>query len=117
MRNRVILGAAFAALLPAAAVAEDSVAAASAPATVDIRAMKFEPAILTVAPGTTVTWTNDDNSPHTVTDRGRVFRSAAIDKAGSFSYTFATPGEFTYFCTLHPMMVGKIVVKLAGSSS
>ena len=47
-------------------------------------------------------WVNDDKSPHTVTDKGRVFRSAALDTEDRFSYTFATPGEFTYFCTLAP---------------
>ena len=64
-----------------------------------------------------MTWVNDDTSPHTVTDKGRMFRSAALDTEDRFSYTFANPGEFTYFCTLHPMMVGKIIVKPAGAAS
>ena len=83
--------------------------------TVDIRDMKYAQPTLTVAPGTTVTWVNKDEMPHTVTDRGRGFGSAALDTGESFSYTFTKPGEFTYFCTLHPMMVGKIVVKPPGS--
>jgi plastocyanin len=58
-----------------------------------------------------VTWVNQDETPHTVTDRTRLFRSAALDTHESYSFTFATPGEFTYFCTIHPMMVGKIIVK------
>ena len=113
MRNAVLLAAAVAAM-PSLAVAEET-ALAAAPATVEIRDMHFEPAELTISAGTTVTWHNEDKSPHTVTDRGRVFRSSALDTGDGFSYTFAAPGEFSYFCTLHPMMVGKIVVKPAGS--
>ena len=119
MSNKLLV-AAFAAALPSLAFAQVSTTtttAAAAPPRVEINQMRFEPASLTIAAGTTVTWVNDDESPHTVTDRGRVFRSAALDTKDSFSYTFATPGEFTYFCTLHPMMVGKIVVKPTGSSS
>jgi plastocyanin len=117
-----LLAAAAVAAVPSLAIAQDasvptSTAAAPPPTIVEIDQMRFEPASLTIAAGTTVTWVNDDKSPHTVTDKGRVFRSAALDTKDSFSYTFATPGEFTYFCTLHPMMVGKIVVKPAGSSS
>ena len=67
--------------------------------------------MLTVAPGTTVTWVNEDDSPHTVTEQAKLFRSAALDTSDRFTYTFAQPGEFAYYCTLHPMMVGKIVVK------
>ena len=77
----------------------------------------FSPSALTIAPGTTVTWVNEDESPHTIADNGKAFRSAALDTNDRFSYTFAQSGEFTYHCTMHPMMVGKIVVKPAGSSS
>ena len=90
---------------------------AAAPAAVEIKNMHFTPDTLTIVAGTTVTWKNDDSSPHTVTDKSRVFRSAGLDTGDTFSYTFASPGEFTYFCTIHPMMVGKIVVKPAGKSS
>jgi plastocyanin len=113
MPNRFLLAVALAAA-PSVAVANDT-AIAAAPAAVEIRDMQFEPEVLTIAAGTTVTWLNDDESPHTVTDKDRVFRSAALDTNDRFSYTFATPGEFTYFCTLHPMMVGKIVLKPPGS--
>ncbi len=113
--SRMLLVAAAFAVVPAVALAAD--ATASAPAIVEIHNMKFNPATLTVAAGTKVTWVNEDNSPHTVTDKGKVFRSAGLDTKDSFSYTFASPGEFTYFCTIHPMMVGKIFVKPAGSSS
>jgi len=83
---------------------------------VEIDHMRFEPATLTIAAGTTVTWMNDDKSPHTVTDKGRVFRSAALDTKDSFTFTFARR-RVHLFLHAAPMMVGKIVVKPAGSSS
>ncbi len=103
-----LLLAALAAATPSLALAAD---AGPATATVEIHNMKFEPATLTITAGTKVTWINDDNAPHTVSDKGKAFRSSALDTKDSFSYTFATPGEFTYFCTIHPMMVGRVVVK------
>jgi plastocyanin len=116
MPNILLLAAALAAA-PALAFAGDTVPVATNPSMVEIHNMKFDPPTLTVTAGTKVTWVNEDNSPHTVTDKGKVFRSAGLDTKDSFSYTFASPGEFTYFCTIHPMMVGKIIVKPAGSSS
>ena len=110
-------------LLASAVVAGSSVAFAgdvatgAAPTVIVIRNMEFSLPIVTVEPGTTVTWVNEDETPHTATDKGKVFRSAALDTSDRFSYTFAQSGEFTYHCTMHPMMVGKIVVKPAGSSS
>jgi plastocyanin len=64
-----------------------------------------------------VTWKNEDDSAHRVGDKDATFRSAALDTDDSFSDTFATPGEYPYICTIHPYMVGKIIVKPAGSSS
>ena len=79
---------------------------------VAIKNFAFVPATLTITAGTTVTWTNTDEDPHTVADRGdaHLFRSAALDTNDKFSYTFTTPGSYAYFCTLHPHMVGKIIV-------
>ncbi|MGH7048869.1 MAG: cupredoxin domain-containing protein [Stellaceae bacterium] len=114
---KIALAAIFFAAAPAAAFAGGAVPAKAASAAVEIRNMQFMPQTLTVTAGTTVTWTNDDSSPHTVTEKGRVFHSAALDTKDIFSYTFKTPGEFTYFCTIHPMMVGRIIVKPAGSVS
>jgi plastocyanin len=107
---KVLLFAAAIGAMPAAAFAADPVPAAGG-AVVEIHNMKFNPPTLSVAAGTKVTWVNEDEAPHTVTDKGHVFHSAALDTKDSFSFTFATPGEFTYFCTIHPMMVGKIVVR------
>jgi plastocyanin len=86
-------------------------AAAARVQVVQIRNFAFVPAVVTVAPGTTVTWTNADDDPHTVVTTGKAFRSSALDTGDKFSFTFNSPGAFQYFCSLHPHMVGKIVVK------
>ena len=77
---------------------------------IGIREFMFEPKDLTVAVGTKVTWVNDDQIPHTVAETHKVFRSGALDTNDSFSWVFTTPGEYDYFCALHPQMIGKIVV-------
>jgi len=66
---------------------------------------------LTVAPGTTVTWLNGDDIPHTVVATNKAFRSRALDTEDTFSFTFTSAGEFDYFCSLHPHMTGRILVK------
>jgi len=72
----------------------------------------FGPAALVVRPGTTVTWVNGDDIPHTVVaDDRKAFRSKVLDSDDSFSFTFATPGTYPYFCSIHPHMTGKVVVK------
>ena len=78
---------------------------------IEIKDFAYSPATLTVAPGTTVTWTSRDDEPHTVTSRDSLFTSGGLDADESFSYTFTTPGTYTYFCKLHPEMNGTIVVK------
>ena len=101
--------------MPAPALAEGGPAqmAATAPNAITIDNFAFAPQTITVAAGTTVTWTNHDDEPHTVTsaDNPRLFKSSALDSDDSFSFTFATPGTFKYFCSIHPQMVGTVVVK------
>jgi plastocyanin len=80
-------------------------------AAVRIDNFNFTPPTLVVAPGTTVTWTNADDSPHTVREKDGKFKSAALDTDDTFSQTFAALGEYEYFCSIHPRMVGKIVVQ------
>ena len=75
----------------------------------------FSPASLTVKVGTTVTWKNHDDIPHTIVSAGK-FRSKTLDTDDSFSFTFTTPGVFEYFCSLHPHMTGTIVVEPATGS-
>jgi amicyanin len=71
----------------------------------------FNPQQITVKAGDTVTWVNHDDIPHTVTSKAALFRSKALDSDDKFSFTFATPGKFDYFCSLHPHMTGTIVVE------
>jgi plastocyanin len=80
------------------------------PTTVTIDNFTFAPAELTVMVGTTVTWKNHDDIPHTVTSAGK-FRSKALDTDDSFSFTFTTAGDYNYFCSLHPHMTGMIKVE------
>lgn len=70
----------------------------------------FAPAELEVAVGTTITWTNNDVAPHTVTSSEGVFDSARMDPGETFSYTFTEAGEFPYFCIFHPGMQGTVIV-------
>jgi plastocyanin len=93
---------------------EAAVQAAANPAAVKIDNFNFTPPTLVVTPGTTVTWTNDDDSPHSVREKDGKFKSAALDTDDTFSQTFAAPGEYEYFCSIHPRMVGKIIVKTGG---
>ncbi|GAC1318210.1 MAG: hypothetical protein NVSMB28_06790 [Collimonas sp.] len=80
---------------------------------VQINNFSFSPQTLTVPAGTTVTWVNHDEEPHTVTSDAspRVFNSPPRDTGEQFSFTFATPGTYKYFCAIHPHMVGIVVVK------
>jgi len=86
-------------------------AAATSEVTVKIANFTFSPADLTITPGTTVTWVNNDDIPHAVVETEKTFRSKALDTDNKFSFTFTNPGEFSYFCSLHPHMTGKITVK------
>ena len=70
----------------------------------------FAPTSITVAAGSTVTWTNKDDEPHTVVSAEGLFRSAALDTDESFSFRFDKPGTYRYTCSIHPRMVGTIVV-------
>jgi plastocyanin len=102
----MLLGPLVGAMLALGAVAAEE------PNAVTIDNFTFGPKELTVPVGTTVKWTNRDDIPHTVVETGsRVFRSKALDTDDTFSYTFANAGTFTYFCSLHPQMTGKIIVK------
>ena len=72
----------------------------------------FSPKTFTVPVGATVTWTNHDNVPHVVTSADDQFKKSPLLKAGqSFSNIFVTAGTYSYFCSIHPRMTGKIIVK------
>jgi plastocyanin len=96
-------------LLVAAAIAASPVRAEDLQVKIDN--FTFNPQQITVKPGTTVVWTNHDDIPHTVTSKTGAFKSNALDTDDKFSFTFATPGSYEYFCSLHPHMTGSIVVE------
>jgi len=80
-------------------------------AEVKIDNFSFGPETLTVPVGTTVTWTNRDDIPHTVVSTDGVFKSKVRDTDEKFSYTFSKAGTYPYYCSVHPKMTGKIVVQ------
>jgi plastocyanin len=71
----------------------------------------FGPGMLTVPVGTTVTWTNKDDIPHTVVSTDGVFKSKVLDSDEKFSFTFSKTGTYPYFCSIHPKMTGKVIVQ------
>ncbi len=86
----------------------------SAPKGIEIKIdnFSFGPMTLMVTPGTTVTWTNNDDVPHTVVSEDKTtFKSRALDTGEKFSYTFTKPGHYPYFCSVHPKMTAEIVVQ------
>lgn len=90
-----------------------NVPVASSPDHVMIDNFRFSPVSLTVALGTKVTWTNHDDVPHTIVsgDDTPAFKSPPLDTDDSFSFVFSKPGVYKYFCSVHPMMVGTVVVR------
>jgi plastocyanin len=118
-KTMLLLGTVGAAalLFAAAARAPSAGAGAQTSAAIEIDNFHYTPPTLVVAPGTTVTWKNDDDSPHSVREKDGKFKSAALDTDDTFSQTFATPGEYDYFCSIHPYMTGKIVVRPGGQTS
>jgi plastocyanin len=80
---------------------------------VKIDNFSFGPGTLTVAVGTTVTWTNRDDIPHTIvsTDDPKAFKSKVLDTDEKFSFTFSNAGTYPYFCSIHPKMTGKVIVQ------
>ena len=85
----------------------------AAPVQIRIDNFTFEPAEVTIPAGTKVTWTNHDDVPHTATStaKPRRFDSGTLDTDEQFSYVFATPGTYDYFCALHKHMTARIIVQ------
>lgn len=105
----VVTGIAVAFLLAATPASAEDVA-------VKIGNFTFGPQEVKVKAGTTVTWTNEDDIPHTVVSPNG-FRSKVMDTDGTYSFTFTTPGTYKYFCSLHPHMTGTIVVEAQTGSA
>ncbi len=78
---------------------------------INIDNFAFTPASVTVKVGTQVTWINHDDIPHTVDSTQSKFKSAALDTDEKFQFRFTEPGEYEYFCRIHPKMTGKIIVQ------
>ena len=81
------------------------------PAVVTVDNFTFGPGTLTVPVGTTVTWTNRDDIPHTVVSTERAFKSKVLDTNEKFAFTFGKAGSYRYFCSIHPRMTGTVVVR------
>lgn len=98
---------------PARAPTSAPLARDAAERRVEIDNFTFNPRSLSVAPGTKVTWINQDDVPHTATssDAPRRFNSGPLDTDGSFSFTFLEKGTYAYFCAIHPHMTGDVIVK------
>ena len=93
-----------------------SAGASTVPAT--IKGYAFDPPAMTVPEGTTVTWTNQDTAPHTVTSEGSgPLDSPNLQKGDSWSFTFTKPGTYAYYCAVHPDMKGTVTVTAAASST
>ena len=80
-------------------------------AEVKIDNFSFGPQTLTIAVGTTVTWVNHDDIPHTVVSNNGAFKSKVLDTDDKFSFTFSKAGDYPYFCSIHPKMTAKVVVQ------
>ena len=104
-------------LAPATTASAAEVAApggkTSAGPTISIHEFMFSPTSLTVTAGTTVHWKNLDPEPHTVRSVDATFKSDALDQDDSFDFKFDKPGTYRYVCSIHPQMLGTVVVKSA----
>ncbi|MFI9387674.1 cupredoxin family copper-binding protein [Kutzneria sp. NPDC052558] len=80
--------------------------------TVSIKNFAFDPPSITVKAGATVTWTNADQDPHTVTSNGKSgpLNSKPLNQGDTFQFTFTQAGAFSYLCTIHPFMTATVTV-------
>ena len=114
--SHIRVATALAVAVFAVATALPAASAHVAETEVKIDNFAFAPQRVTVKAGTTVTWINDEDIPHTVASSTKLFKSNALDTKDKFSFTFTTPGAYEYFCSLHPHMTGTIVVEAATGS-
>ncbi len=98
-------------ILVAAAISFPVISAPAPDSKVEIDNFAYSPGRITVQAGTSVTWLNADDTPHTVASSSKLFKSKVLDTDGSFSFTFTTPGMYEYFCSLHPYMTGTVLVE------
>jgi plastocyanin len=106
------LSGASSALQPGSGSSMAVAASAAGPgAEVKIDNFSFTPGAVTVKAGTQVTWINHDDIPHTVDSTEGKFKSAALDTDDKFQFRFTEPGEYPFYCRMHPKMTGKIIVR------
>ncbi|MBT8116279.1 MAG: cupredoxin family copper-binding protein [Gammaproteobacteria bacterium] len=98
-----------------ATTARDQGESAADKVTVHIDGMQFEPSVITVKPGTTVTWVHKSNMPHTVNGGAGEMRSKTMYKGQTYSFTFDKAGSYDYSCDFHPGMKGSVVVEGGGT--
>jgi len=110
-RYRPLLAAAGLALLGWSGLQGSSAAQTAERPQIVVKNFMFQPRSLTVKVGSTVTWTNMDEEPHTVVSSSGLFRSNGLDTKDSFSFKFDKAGTYTFVCSIHPQMVGTIVVQ------
>jgi plastocyanin len=117
MTRKIFIATALALAVFTVAGAFSASSAQAAGMEVKIDQFAFAPQRITVKAGTTVTWSNEDDVPHTIAASSKLFKSKALDTRDKFSFTFTTPGTYEYFCSLHPHMTGAIVVEAAIGSN
>ncbi|HLZ96725.1 MAG TPA: cupredoxin family copper-binding protein [Steroidobacteraceae bacterium] len=110
-RVRWLPAAAGMAILAAMGVYVPSLGQTSNAARIEVKGFAFVPTPLTVKAGSTVTWVNRDDEPHTVVSDTGMFKSGGMDTNETFSYKFDRPGTYRFACSIHPRMVGTIVVE------
>ena len=103
--------AVLSALEPASAAAGSPESSTGSAAEVKIDNFAYTPGVITVKVGTEVTWINHDDIPHTVDSTQGKFKSAALDTDNKFQFRFTEPGEYPFYCRMHPRMTGKVVVQ------
>jgi plastocyanin len=104
-------GAAYAARAAGSTASMAAGAPAAQATEVKIDNFAFNPAVITVKSGTQVIWINKDDIPHTVDSSEGKFKSSALDTDQKFEFKFSEPGEYPFFCRMHPKMTGKIIVQ------
>ena len=117
MTRKICVATVLAVAILATAAAFPAASSQVANTEVKIDEFAFAPQRVTVKAGTTVTWTNEDDVPHTIASSSKLFKSKALDTKDRFSFTFTTPGTYEYFCSLHPHMTGTIVVETGSTAA
>jgi plastocyanin len=100
-----------AAISLAAASFSCGVAHAAEPVKIGVKGFMFNPVTITVAAGSPVTWVNLDDEPHTVASDTGMFRSGGLDTNETFTVNFDKPGTYHYTCSIHPKMIGTVIVQ------